>query len=151
MAKVGAAQLLDVMADQIRNAVDALLPDSIYVQVQPRMVINPTPPCIDIWPGAIFRDRASAAFGDDGAYLFTVRARVSTADNEAGQDLLLRFYDDADDMCIALALTDEPTLNGYAASVDVRDPTGWLPYGSIGNEGVLLGFEFTAIVLPGES
>ena len=151
MAKAGMRELMDAMADQISAAVDALTPDNIYVQVEPRMVINPTPPSIDIYPGAVGRDQQTAAFGDDGGYLFTVRARVSTADNEAGQDLLLRFMDDTDDMCIGLALADEPTLGGYASSLDIRDVTGYLPYDSIGNEGALLGFQFTAVVLPAES
>lgn len=144
--------LMDAMADQITHAVDAQLPDNIFVQVEPRLVLNPTPPCIDIYPGTLARDRESAAFDDiDGAYLFTVRARVSTADNEAGQDLLLRFMDDTDDLCVALALLDDPTLNGYAASLDVRDPTGYQLFESGGGDGALLGFQFTAMVLPGES
>lgn len=144
-------QIMDEMAAQISAAVDALAPDTIYVQVEPRMVINPTPPCIDLYPGASSRDRDTAAFDDDGGYLFTVRARVSTADNEAGQDLLLRFMDDTDDMCIAVALLDEPTLNGYASSLDVRDTTGYQLYESTGGEGALLGFQFTTMVLAASS
>jgi len=144
----GLREIMEAMRDQIDNAMTG----PYEIQVFRGIMWNPTPPCIDFWPGSIFRDRASAAFDDiSGGYLFTVRCRVTTADVEAGQDLLLRFMDDQDDLCVAAALTDEPTLNGNAATLDVRDLGGWVPYGDPGNEGSLLGFSFTCLVVPGAS
>lgn len=150
MAKAGLIQIMDEMANQIRAAVIAVT--DVDIQVEGRMVLNPTPPTIDIFPGDSLRDADSAAFDDvNGGYLFTVRARVNTADSEAGQDLLLAFMDDTNALCLALALLDEPTLNGLAASLDVRDPSGYRLFEVPSGEGAYLGFQFTALVIAGES
>jgi hypothetical protein len=142
-------ELMDEMADQIRNALSVA---AYEVQVEPRLVLNPTPPCIDIYPGDIGRDEPSAAFDDlSGAYLFTLRARVSTADHTAGQDLLLAFMDDANQLSLARALDDDPTLNGYATSLDVRGQTGYIVYPDAGGEGVLLGCQWQVMVLAAQS
>lgn len=144
------AQIMEEMADQIRTAVVSVT--DVDVQVEPRMVLSPTPPTIDIYPGNVARDQPSAAFDDvNGGYFFTVRARVNTADQDAGQDLLLAFMDDTNDLCIAVALLDEPTLNGYASSLDVRDVSGYRLFEHPSGEGAYLGFEFTALVLAGDS
>lgn len=150
MAQAGLIEIMDEMANQIRAAVVAVT--DVDVQVEGRMVLNPTPPTIDIFPGDSSRDGNSAAFDDvNGGYLFTVRARVNTADSEAGQDLLLAFMDDTDDLCLALALLDDKTLNGLASSLDVRDPSGYRLFEVPSGEGAYLGFQFTALVLAGES
>ena len=144
------AQIMEEMADQIRAAVVAVT--DVDVQVEPRMVLNPTPPTIDIYPGGAARDDATAAFDDvNGGYLFTVRARVNTADQDAGQDLLLGFMDDTNDLCLGLALLDDPTLNGYASSLDIRDVSGYRLFEHPSGEGGYLGFQFTALVLAGQS
>jgi hypothetical protein len=64
--------------------------------------------------------------------VWTVRARVNTADYEAGQLLLLEFADPASSYCVASALEDEPTLNGYVSSVNVGSPTGHRFYSDAG-------------------
>jgi hypothetical protein len=154
MAQAGLITLMQAMADQIAGSVDGLVinGNTVNVQVEPKLVVNPTPPTIDIYPGSVARDTESAAFDDiSGGYLLTVRTRVSTADNEAGQDLLLRFMDDTDDLCIAAALFADPTLDGWASSLTMRDPTGYTMFPDPGGEGALLGFSFTAIVLPATS
>ena len=93
MARATMAEIMEAMADQIREAL--LSVTDVAVQVEPRMVLNPSPPTIDIYPGDDSRDPSSAGFDDvAGGYFFTVRARVSTADETAGQDLLLAFMDD---------------------------------------------------------
>jgi len=144
------AEIMEAMADQIREAL--LSVTDVAVQVEPRMVLNPSPPTIDIYPGDDARDPSSAGFDDvAGGYFFTVRARVSTADETAGQDLLLAFMDDENELCLALALLDEPTLNGYASSLDVRSLSGYRLFEHPSGEGAFLGFQFTALVLPGES
>src|SRR5688572_2096583 len=100
MALAGLIEIMDEMAAQIR---DVLAPvTDVDVQVEPRMVLSPTVPSIDIYPGDPSRDTDSAAFDDlSGGYLFTVRARVGTTDDNAGQDLLLAFMDDTDALCLA--------------------------------------------------
>lgn len=141
---------MDELADSIRSVMGGVT--DVDVQVEPRYVLNPTPPTVDIYPGDPERDDLSRAFDDpSGGYLFTVRARVNTADPDAGQNLLLAFMDDADDLCLPLAILDDPTLNGYASSIDVRDFTGFRLYEHPSGEGGYLGFQFTTIVLPAES
>lgn len=137
------------MAEQIRNTLQAV--NTIDVQVEPRMVLNPSPLTIDIYPGDIARDAQSAAFDDDGGYLLTVRARINTPDFDAAYDVLLSLMDDDDPLCLAFALLDEPTLGGYAAGMDVRDATGLRAYETLNGEGAFLGFQFTTIVLPAKS
>ncbi len=146
----GMVDLMDEMAAQIRNAYTSVT--DVDVQVEPRLVINPTPPCIDIYPGDPSRDTESAAFDDlTGGYLFTVRARVSTADSEAGQDLLLAFMDDTNDLCLVQALEDEPTLNGLADDLSVRGVTGYVLFPDLGGDGALLGCQWTVLVLAANS
>jgi hypothetical protein len=152
MAQAGLIDVMDAMAAQITSALSVLSADNIDVQIVPRLVVNPTPPTVDIYPGSLSRETDSAGMGDVfGGYLLTVRARVATADNEAGQTLLLRFMDDTDALCLAAALTDDPTLNGNASSVSARDPSGYTLFPDPGGEGALLGFSFTAVVLPANS
>ena len=141
------AELLDAMADQIRAAMVAVT--DIDVQVEPRMVSAPSPPTIDMYPGDVSRGREASAFGLEGEHLFTVRARVNDNDVVANQDLLLAFMDDINDLSIAMALLDEPTLGGIASSLDCVDPTGYVQY-PFGGE-TLLGFQFTCKVIRADS
>jgi hypothetical protein len=141
--------IMDAMADKISDAMEAA---DETIQVQPRMMLNPTPPSIDIYPAAELRDQVTAGFADlDGGYIFTVRARVTTADNRAGQDTLLRFLDDEDELCIPMALLDDPTLNGVATSVHIVSSSGYTLYPDPGGQGALLGCQFGVLVLKAES
>ena len=79
------------------------------LQVYPFLNANPTPPSVDVFPGDPFQ--TGAGFGVHNPQLFfTVRARVSTADREAGQKLLLRMLDPNDDASIEWALEDVATV-----------------------------------------
>lgn len=120
----------------------------VSVQVEPRRVFNPSPPTIDVYPADPFRILEGAGMGDvHGACVFTVRARVHTADTDAGQDVLLAFMDDDDDLCVARALLDEPTLNGYAMDLDVDGPSGYRVYVDPSGDGAYLGVEWQVKVL----
>ena len=139
--------LLDAMADQIAAAIFPATTHSM--QVIPRMVSTPTPPCIDMYPGDIARGTDAAAFGMEGEFLFTVRARVGDNDEEGNQDLLLAFMDDYNALSVPMALLADPTLGGLASSLDIIDPTGFVVY-PFGSES-LVGFQFTARVIRAES
>lgn len=152
MATAGLIEILDEMAAQTASVIDAFV--EFEVQTIGRMVINPTPPTIDMYPGDIARGLDSAAFGDTlGEYLITVRARVSMADQDAGQNFLLQLMDDADELNLIQALLIDPTLNGLAASLDARDPSGFREYllPGVDPRGALIGFQFTAHVIAAES
>jgi len=146
----GLREIMDAMLSQIEDAVTSS--GDFDVQVYRGALFAPSPPTVDFFPGGLARNGAGAAFDDiSGGYLFTVRARVHTADQDAGQDLLLRFMDDTDSMCVAGALMADPTLNGLASSLAVRDLGGFVPYPYPGGEGELLGFSFTCEVIPAVS
>lgn len=141
--------IMDAMADQIRDHYAAEI-DDLDLQVEPRFVYNPTPPTVDIYPGTPGRDDATWAFDElGGGYRFVVRVRVA-GDEDAQQDLLIAFMDDTDDLCIAAALMDDPTLNGYANSVSVEAPTGFQLYPDLTDK-PLLGVQWPVLVIAGES
>jgi hypothetical protein len=115
---------MDAMADQIRGVIDDVT--DVAVQVEPRWVVNPTPPFIDIYPADPSSDQELRAFSElMGEPLFTVRARVDMSDSTASQDLLLAFMDETDPLSIAAAL-EESDLAGLASSVDVRSRSGYV-------------------------
>lgn len=137
---------MDEMADTLRTAYSGL---DVDIQVEPRLVLNPTPPCIDIYPADTQRGTETAGFtasGVDGELLFTVRARVSTADSEAGQDLLLAMMDDENDLCIAVPLSSDPTLGGLTSDLFVQPGTGYGLY-TLPDGGSLLGCQFIVAVV----
>lgn len=140
--------ILTAMADQIRTTLDGAT--DLGLQVEPQPVLSPTPITIDIVPGSQLRDLPSAAFGDDGAILLTVRAYINTPDFDAAYAILVALMSDDDALSIGQSLLDEPTLNGYATDVDVRDQTGLIFIQALDGNGYL-GFQFTAFVLPARS
>ena len=138
--------IMDQMADVLRTAYSGL---DVDVQVEPRLVINPSPPCIDIYPADTPRGTETAGFnasGVDGELFFTVRARVGTADNTAGQDLLLAMMDDEDDLCVAVPLVEDPTLGGLALDTFVQPGSGFGLY-TLPDGNSLLGVQFLVTVV----
>ena len=138
---------MDALATQIRGYMADTT--DVAVQVEGRMILSPTPPSIDIYPADTARDPDSASFADlNGGYLLTVRARVNTADAVAGQNLLLAFMDDADNLCLAEAIEEDQTLDHYAASVSVQAQTGFVVFPEPSGEGAWLGAQWTTLVIP---
>lgn len=130
------AQIMDALADLIRDEITNAT--DVDLQIEPRAVLSPTPPTIDMYPSDPSEDAAYSGFGDlDGAFLLTIRARVSTADQEAGEDLLLAFMDD-DDLSITEAIRTDPLLGGIAR-VAPLGRTGYRDFPLLGGEGSLLG------------
>lgn len=114
-------ELAQVLRDDIGGA---LATENIDCVVEPRFVLSPSEsPCIDMYPAP--RDSRSAAMGDiTGFYVVNVRARVTMADNESAQDVLMDMTDDGHDLCVAASVESDPTLNGWASFVGV-DPDGF--------------------------
>jgi hypothetical protein len=141
--------LLDAMADQIREAV--VLVTDIDIQVEPYWIADPSPPTIDMYPGDVARGTEAQAFGTDGEFLFTVRVRVPANDPVENQATLNALMDDVDPLSVAAALEDEPTLGGLAMSLDIdaATVTGLTLY-QYGSES-LPGRQFTCRVIRGDS
>jgi len=138
------------MADLLRDSAEtALAGTGFAVQVEPRRIINPTPPCIDIYPGDPFRDGTAAGFGDVGGGLLfvTVRARIDTPDNDAAQDWLVDMMDEEHDLGVSATLMTDQTLSGHATSVHVRGWTGHRFYEDAAGAGAFLGCEWLVVLL----
>lgn len=112
------------------------------LQVVPKLVFNPTPPCIDIYPADPFLEQTAYGPGSREA-TFIVRARVSTADQEGGQELLLELLDPRADSSLIAALAADSTFGGVVGDSSVVDgPSGYIVYENAGGGGALLGAEW---------
>lgn len=132
---------MQAIADQIRSqlAVSSL-------QVVPILHLDPTPPSIDVYPAETFQERLGMGKGNN-SYFFTVRARVDTADNEAGQRLLLAMMDSQAAESVEAAIEADRTLGGTVGYAGVDSgPSG---YGAFDvPNGQMLGCTWTVKVLP---
>jgi len=138
---------MDALAAQIQTELCGTANPVIeQLQVEPRLVFNPTPPAIDIYPADPFTELIS--YGNERELNFTVRARVSTADSEGGQDLLLSMMDPMSAESLIGAVLADSTLGGKAGDVAVDGPSGFgvfpLPSGETGHS--LLGCTWTVRV-----
>ena len=96
--------LAEIM-EEIALALEPLADEIPGLQIVPYLNPNPTPPSVDMYPADPFQ--TGAGYGVQSAQLFfTVRARVSPADTEAGQKLLFRMLDPADPASVEAALQD---------------------------------------------
>lgn len=145
------ANIMDALADEIRDTVSTVT--DIDVQVEGRMILSPTPPTIDIYPTDPATNQELAGFGhrmDPGGELLTIRARVSAADANAGQDLLLAFMDDDDPLSILNAIADE-NLGGLATSLSFESQSGYRDFPDLSGEGAWLGCLWTLTVVKAKS
>lgn len=148
MADTGLREILEEIVDALTDFVST---SDITIQVEMGMVLNPSPPTVDVFVTDPARDFTAAGFGDvAGAYQITIRARVQTADNDAGQDLLVSFMDDTDDLCLPLALLDEPTLNQKAASCHLVNVSGHRAY-ETPDGNAHLGCQWDFLITPARS
>lgn len=95
------------------------------LQVVGYLNVNPTPPSLDVYPGDPFQSGAGFGVGSTQCW-FTVRARVTTADSEAGQRLLLRLLDTHDPASVEVALEDAGTVatEGVSGFREYLDQSG---------------------------
>jgi len=148
----GLADIASAAADQIRTALDGV--DSLTVQVEPRLVLVPNELTIDVYPPFAEgeRDPDTDAFGEvAGGYILTVRARINTPDFDNAYDILIGLMDDEDDLSIPNCLYDEPTLGGYAQTINLAGGTGLRAYARIGADGDDLGCQWTLTAVPAKS
>ena len=145
--------IAEAMADQIRDVLTGVDWD---FQVEPRMVLSPTPPSIDMYPGDPATDAELASFGatvEDMAsgFIFNVRARISPTDHEAGQEVLLELSDPASDLSLVHALYDDPTLGGIASDLNLASESGFTLFSDLDPTKVYLGMLWRFVVIPARS
>ncbi len=144
------AEVMDALADQIRDVVDNVT--DVAVQVEPRIILTPTPPTIDMYPADPSGDPELRSFADMvGGELLIVRARVSTADHVAGQDLLLALMDDVDPLSLGAAIVEDKTLAGTAADVHLRERSGFITFLDTAGDAQTLGFTWAVVVIKARS
>lgn len=129
------------LIDELAGTVDGL---NVYARLEP----NPTPPALDVYPADPFIEQTGFGVGTSVQMNFLVRARVTTADSYAGQELLLQLMDPASGESVAAAIGSDPTLGGTVdyAAVSGDSPSGFGEYRDAGGEGSLLGCQWTVNV-----
>ncbi len=147
---MGLCLIANIVAEFVAN-LEAMVAASDYeIAVYPGYLFNPSTTAIDVFPAPEFRDPQYAAQGDvDGSYEFIVRARTGLNDLDSAQLILLDLMDDDSDVCVAHAIGDDTTLNGYAQDVFVHGPSGFEP--EITPEGTMVRVTWPVSVLAAHS
>lgn len=96
-------ELLDAVVDALRPLQDEIP----GLQLTGDLNGSPNPPSVDVYPASPFMQPGSFDVAGDQIFL-TVRARVNTADQKAGQRQLLRMLDPTNDASIAALLYESP-------------------------------------------
>ncbi len=139
---------MQALADQIYTELSGTADPAIeHLQVESSLVFAPTPPAIDVYPADPFQE--GLAFGKGIRDMnFTVRARVSSAESEGGQDLLLSMMDPTSSASVGKAIAKDKTLGSKVSSLSVSGPSGFAVYTDTGGGGSLLGCTWTTRVIP---
>lgn len=120
------------VADALGTALEAIELDEL--QVVPRYWLFPTGPSLDVYPAEPSQE--DAAFGPASKLtLWTIRARVTTADHQANQDLLLDLMEPSGATSVRQAVLADKTLGGLAEGMDVDNPTGFQAYPAVDGTG----------------
>lgn len=99
------------------------------LQVSGRIVPNPSPPVIDMYPSDPFTEATGFAKGAKD-YFIDVRARVDVTDNEGQQDLLLSMMDTASVTSVEQAILSDTTLSSGGEIRSVEGPR-FRPFGDL--------------------
>ena len=129
------------LADQIAVGLANL--DASYgeLQVVPRRWFNPTPPAIDMYPADLAQEQMTFGFRGRDAFV-TIRCRVTMADEDAGQDLLLALSDTEGEASLMAALASDSTLGGTVDNSTVEEQLGFRVYEDVPGQGGYLGCEW---------
>jgi hypothetical protein len=101
------------------------------LQVTAFMNANPTPPSLDVYPGGPSGAPAAQGVWEE---MFTVRARISTPDDVAAQQVLLSLMDAEGPTSVIAALEADPTFGGVVDSSNVFERSGFEPYPGPGGD-----------------
>jgi hypothetical protein len=112
-----------------------------------RMLTNPSPPSIDIYPASPFQEQIAMGRGNNEMF-FNVRARVNTPDHEGAEELLCSLMDPTAATSVALAITSDLTLGGLVEDVWAGPPTDYQLFVDTGGGGGFLGCLWLTQVTP---
>jgi hypothetical protein len=139
---------MDALQKQIENVLCGTANPVIeLLQVHGRLVVNPTPPAVDIYPADPFQQAFTMGTRE---FFFNVRARVSTAENEGGQDLLLSMMDPEAATSMSAAILSDRTLGGKVDNLKVDGPSGFgvFPVPASSSGAALLGCTWQVEIYP---
>jgi hypothetical protein len=107
------------------------------LQVTALINYNPTPPAIDVYPADPFQEQIAYGAAMREA-VFQIRARVSNADQDQGQTLLLQMLDPGSPLSVTAALTADPGFANNCQDSAVEGPSGVLDFPDPGGQGNFL-------------
>ena len=147
-------EILEAAADQIRDTMAAEA-DWAF-QVEPTIILNPTPPSIDVFPGPQFFDLSTGGMGEthadiDEGIRIDVLARVAPNDNVANQQVLYELLDPESSMSLVQSLYDDPTLGGHVTDLTLGSCSGFQPAPRWDGGMVYLGVLWRFLVIPARS
>lgn len=150
------AEIMDALAEQLEDNLTP--PTGVELHIEPRAFSIAEQPSIDMLiPSATGLEEGLAGFGSDtryGAFPLVIRAKVSTADVYAGEDMLLDMIDDDGPMSIVAALDADRTLGGVCDSLTWGHGFPWSGYTDFptpdGN-GILLGSTMSLVIVKTQS
>ncbi len=134
-------EVMDALATQLQTQLD---PGEDDFQVVGRMMFNPTPPAIDIYPAADPFQEPSGFGGQDTTINLIIRARVSTVEHEGAQDTLLAFMDPGGANSVVRAVAYDRTLSGTVQDAVCDPPSDFGAFLEPIGTGALLGCTWTA-------
>lgn len=138
-------EIQGALADQIATELDGVVDN---LQVVDRLVWNPTPPCIDVYPSDPFQEQQTFGAGRNVIYL-DVRARVNTPDHDGAQEVLLAMMDPNADTSVLQAIGADETLGGAVAQAFVSaGPSNYGIFPDPSGQGAFLGCTWTVRVSP---
>jgi hypothetical protein len=136
-------EVMDALADQLETV---LSPQIDQLQVVGRMMLNPSPPTLDIYPSADPFQDPSGVGGSDVQVNLIIRGRVSPVDHEGAQDVLLGLMDWASATSVVKAVNANRTLGGYVQDVYCQPPSDFAAFIEPDSRGALLGCTWVAKV-----
>jgi hypothetical protein len=117
----GLAEIIDAVAASL----DPLTSEVAGLQITAGMNPTPTPPSIDVYPA----DVSGLPVSQNGwEEMVTVRARMTTPDDRAAQEVLFSMMDVSGPTSVIELLTVDPTFGGVVGGSAVDERSGFQPY-----------------------
>lgn len=120
--------LLELTAAIANQLEQRLTPVIDVLQVTSQMNRNPTPPAVDLYPADPFQEPDAYGHPVQQQAVWTVRARVNTADVDYGQTLLLEMMDPASPKSVLAALAVDASFNNTCQDSTVESLSGYIQY-----------------------
>jgi hypothetical protein len=116
---------LAAIIDGIAASLDPLTAEVAGLQITAFMNPSPSPPSLDVYPADVSGLPVSQYGWEE---MVTVRARMTTPDDVAAQELLLSMMDADGPTSVISMLQADPTFGGVVGGSAVDERSGFQPY-----------------------